>query len=435
MAIYLGNTKVSGAGVQVDSALSNTSTKPVQNQVVTQALQDVGYPTWQKPADWVDIRSGALADSVYFLVAHSTPTESGGTYTVSTYPVFTVKAQLSDNTHTYDVFVDGIKVASTAHNTETTINWANLYTAGTIVGGYDVTTPSSLVSHVVRIAPTNSADTLALMATKKDENLGVLWAHFAQNEIPSLDSLFRLSSNRNSNLYAITATDDEIKTGYIQGFLGYYNDGGFPSLITIPKMVITNLASGEPLKNAFCHCTALKKIRLEFKSDPAGKSSDAMFYQCTNLETIELTGKYSIPLVSGAPFRRDNGLKQLPKLSFESSTNLQQAFLLADNGTSALLPTVLDISEGTLISRFVMKDIPGLKGLVVSNQATFSSTSSPQIDISNTGLSRAALVNLFNSMPTVNASQVCNITGATGAADLTAEDIAVAVNKGWTITR
>ena len=79
--------------------------------------------------------------------------------------------------------------------------------------------------------------------------------------------------------------------------------------------------------------------------------------------------------------------------------------------------------------------IDGLKGLLVSPEAPFDSTSSPQLDVSYTGLDRMALVNLFNSMPTVTDSQVCNITGCNGAADLTAEDLAIATGKGWTVTR
>jgi hypothetical protein len=58
---------------------------------------------------------------------------------------------------------------------------------------------------------------------------------------------------------------------------------------------------------------------------------------------------------------------------------------------------------------------------------------SPQIDISYTNMGQAALVQLFNDLPTITAKTI-NITGATGAAALTPAERAIATGKGWTIT-
>ena len=57
---------------------------------------------------------------------------------------------------------------------------------------------------------------------------------------------------------------------------------------------------------------------------------------------------------------------------------------------------------------------------------------SPQIDISYTSLGQAALVQVFNDLPTI-VSKTINITGASGAAALTAPERAIATGKGWTI--
>ena len=151
MAFYLGDTKLTGTGVQVDDSLSSTSTNPVENKAVTEALTDVGYSEWQKPSDWIDIRSGALPNSVYFLVAHSSD------YT--TYPEFVVRATVS-NSGTYDVYVDGIKRATTASGTATTLNWQTL----ALASGFDTIYPSSLRTHIVRVTP--SVDTNAITAVR-----------------------------------------------------------------------------------------------------------------------------------------------------------------------------------------------------------------------------------------------------------------------------
>jgi hypothetical protein len=56
----------------------------------------------------------------------------------------------------------------------------------------------------------------------------------------------------------------------------------------------------------------------------------------------------------------------------------------------------------------------------------------PHIDIKYTALGQAALVQVFNDLPTVTGKTI-DITGAAGAAALTAGERAIATGKGWTI--
>lgn len=72
--------------------------------------------------------------------------------------------------------------------------------------------------------------------------------------------------------------------------------------------------------------------------------------------------------------------------------------------TADLNSFVLDLSDNTVLKKLTAtgtadKVETGLTGVLVSTSAPFDSATSPQIDVSYTGLSRAALVNLFNSMP------------------------------------
>jgi len=61
---------------------------------------------------------------------------------------------------------------------------------------------------------------------------------------------------------------------------------------------------------------------------------------------------------------------------------------------------------------------------------------SPQINISYTSLSTAALIQLFNDMAAQGTvtSKTINITGASGAAGLSSADRLIITSKGWTIT-
>lgn len=62
-------------------------------------------------------------------------------------------------------------------------------------------------------------------------------------------------------------------------------------------------------------------------------------------------------------------------------------------------------------------------------------TSMGAIDISNSALTRTALVAMFNSLPTNAIAVNLTITGSVGAADLTAGEIAIATGKNWNVIR
>lgn len=414
MAIYQGDTKISGAGIAIDSALSDSSTNPVQNQAVTNALEDVGYNTWQKPADWIDIRSGALPNSVYFLVGHSAD--------YATYPTFVVKAGVS-NSGTYDVFVDGIKQATTASGTETTLNWQTL----ALESGWDVTYPVALRTHIVRVTPTLSTNTIANILRDGTGDNGILWVHFQLTHAIIINNLLNTYDNKKRCplCEAVTAEGNKITVGNSNCNGSFYA----PNLKTIPVLDFNNATRTEI--TSFISATQIKSITLKngnlYALDP--------FSNCPNLRRIETenvvldaqsNGKNApllenlIPISPNPIYVKRNPINYLEKLT-------------------GLKPCVLDFSNNSYFTRLTMGGtasyrINGLKGLTVSNEAPFTGTS-PQINVSYTGLDRQALVNLFKSMPTVSAGQVCNITGATGAADLTTEDLAIAVNKGWTIAR
>ena len=60
--------------------------------------------------------------------------------------------------------------------------------------------------------------------------------------------------------------------------------------------------------------------------------------------------------------------------------------------------------------------------------------SSVSLNLTSLMLARAELVEIFNSLPTVT-SQVLTITGNHGVQDLTASDLLIVTNKGWTVVQ
>lgn len=369
---------------------------------------------WQKPTDWVDIRSGALPNSVYFLVGHSAD--------YATYPTFGLTATTS--TGTYDVFVDGIKQATTASGTATELNWQTL----ALTSGWDVTTPSALHTHIVRVTPTTSTATLTGIKTTLGANYGILWAHFNVANPIDLDGLFNTSSNNDGTkrcyvLQAVTSYNNEIQVANkIEGAFHYcYVLKEIPTLVYAGAS--TSTKSGY---RCFRSCYALRKVRLV---NFGAIDANSMFMNASAIREIDTQN--SSAMLANYAFQNCQSLKKLPNLTWG-----ERAYLAFTN-MYALEPTVLHANSNNLLYigfTGSSGNKVALKGLTVSNEAPFTG-GSPQINVSYTDLDRAALINLFNSMPTVSANQVCNITGTTGAADLTAEDLAIATTKGWTVTR
>lgn len=102
--------------------------------------------------------------------------------------------------------------------------------------------------------------------------------------------------------------------------------------------------------------------------------------------------------------------------------------------TGGVIPSQLltaDFSNIKISGDFTAQYIFGYATSILYNPAN---TEIGNIDIRRNALSTAAFVALFNSLPTVTAKTL-QIGGSAAALALTAEQIAIATAKGWTVTR
>ena len=353
---------------------------------------------WQKPADWVDIRSGALENSVYILVGHSAD--------YSTYPTFKILVKSQNQTY-YDVYVDGVKYATNAQNTSTTIDFQTL----ALASGWDVTTPQALHTHIIRVTP-SSTNTIIRFSVQ--EQCGLLWLHSTLSN--TIDAYQWFGTGKVPLLQAITTDQPTLKINSTYPSSMFDN---CDSLVSVPTIEWEGAAGTQSCYKMIANNAAIKK--LSFKNLLA--HGDSVWYN-PNLEEIKCENSYFTPHI-----HNNDKLKRFPPFQYKSTVTEVQL-----HNNPAIENATLDFSSFANTTRVRCQNTPGIKGLTVSSSAPFDGAS-PQINVSYTGLARAALVTLFNSMPTVNAGQVCNISHATGAADLTAEDLAIATNKGWTVTR
>ena len=403
-----GNKTFSGSVALGDNASAQTKpTSDTSNAVATtKFVKDFAEDgEWQKPADWVDIRSGALSNSIYFLVAHSKPVENEGVFSIANYPIFSVLAYLSNSANTYDVFVDGIKVATTAHNTTTEINWATLYNNGIIKGGFDIDNPGSgqYTSHIIRISPTVSVDNIIGIYQNYEGETGILWAHFEiDNEIDL--SYFCHHENHNTKsllIAAVTSKNNKILIKRVVGHgFGFYNAFYDCQSLEYICEIDCNNNTNVTLNSCFYNCKKIKKISLcnMPNTTVASEAFNSIFSDCEKLEIIK-TKNWLMPF-SRLMFNKVKSLKTLPLgFSFKDTTRANGMITRADN----ISPFFMDATEGkNMVSLGIYGEsghLTNLKGLVVSPEAPFSYATSPQIDVKYTGLDRAALVNLFKSLP------------------------------------
>jgi hypothetical protein len=340
-----------------------------QNQIASEE--------WVKPSDWVDIRSGALPNSIYFLVGHSAD--------FTKYPEFSFTATIS-NSGTYDVFVDGVKQATTSSGSDTLFNWQTL----NLASGFDVTYPEALKTHIVRVTPTADTDTINAikLVANSSVNQGLLWAHFAiTNEI---NIAFLLGNNysgityRCSLIEAVTSTDNLLKISY-HGIIGAFVMAN--NLKTVPTIDVQSMNS--EFSFSFANCTNLQKIKIINAKNTAPCYN--LFMNCSSLNELDIT-----PYLRNAyadVFYNLNNLKKLPalKLSTISNTNFVNLYKLQDS--------FLDFSNQQKTPGWEIRGSAGHIQNIVGIVVNPSMEATGNWNFSYNKMNRQALVNLFNSMP------------------------------------
>ena len=381
-----------------------------QNQIASE--------TWQKPSGWVDIRFGAQDNSIYALVGHKAD--------FSKYNIFPIKANVN-NSGTYDIYIDGVKkYSAVASGTATTINWQTL----NLASGFDVNYPEALKTHIIRVTPTVSTNKLTypkFMSSdvSTTDGSGLLWLHFTVNYSMLIENMCNAAGPRNSKiLEAVTCTTDTLKCGWTaSAFFGAV------SLKTVPVLEWTD---GTTDYNNTFYNTKIKRIEIKNTVQIGSTRSQAQV-GLPECEEIAITGTYPMNSTS---FNTCPKLKRIVgPWNHTYGENYNNVF----GGNVSMEDMFLDFSDGSQVKRMNIGGtssvpLPWFKGLLVSSSAPFDGTST-QVSVAYTGMNSGSLVSLFASLPTVTDSQVCDVTGASGAADLTAEDLAVATAKGWTITR
>lgn len=381
---------------------------------------------WRQPADWkaqnIDLRKTAPENSIALLAGVK-----------SDYSDYDNLGFIATCTGGYKVFIDGVQYGETyASATQCNITWSN-YTA---TQGKNITTPDSLIAHEIHIVPATSGNNItafhcARVASSGTEQQGVLWTHFNTNDYINLQVCFcgvEGGVYNNRILKALTAPKNVLKVSNI--YTAFYNCNLLEYLPILQS-------DGRVVKNyqAFRNCQTIKNISL--KNMLFNEIID-VFHDCFALEQIK-TNNVILNLTNSVAgndtYLNCYKLKKIIPATYTSSIETMTNYII---NAESLQNTILDVrsATGLKVIRCYGSNthfMTGFKGLRVSNQAPFDSTTSPQINVPYTGMDRQALVQLFNDLPSVNEGQIININGCSGSELLSPSDLRIATNKGWSV--
>lgn len=307
----------------------------------------------------------------------------------------------------------------------------------TIPSGWNLTSLQSTFNNCVSlnqvILPNNAQDNLTTINGMCSGcfNLKSIVMPTSLNTCNTMGAAFNSCSNLQSVVFPSTMN---AVTSIAQIFSNNYS----LQSVTLP----TSMSALVTANVMFDGCSAINSVVLPATTGNITTYAQA-FRNCYSIQSVTLpTSPQSTALttlnntfINTYKLKTINNVDKLGNTSTGSTIYVDGTSLLYQN----LLLTSLDFY--TKFSKFEAFGNSGssllyskLNSLRLRNNGTgqYAGTS-PQINISYTDLSQAALVQVFNDLPTVT-SKTINITGASGAAALTAPERAIATGKGWTIT-
>ena len=219
-----------------------------------------------------------------------------------------------------------------------------------------------------------------------------------------------------SSLTSIPALD----TSNVTSVEGMFS--GCSSLTSIPALDTSNVTSVEGM---FHGCSSLTSIPQLDTSNVKYMSS--MFYGCSSLTSIPALNTSNVTEM-GSMFQNCSSLTSIPVLNTSNVTYMGNMFYDCSSLTS--IPA-LDTSNVTSMGSMfgyskinTLTDLGGFKNLSISITSYF-------LDMCP-NLTVESLMNVINNLATVSGKSLK--FGSTNLNKLTAEQIAIATAKGWTLT-
>jgi hypothetical protein len=276
----------------------------------------------------------------------------------------------------------------------------------------------------------NSCTTMALMANRCYK-LETIVMPTSLNLVNSLASIFLSCFTLKSVIFPATMN---AVTSMQSAFQLCYN----LESVTLP----TSMSACTSFQQSFPFCNLLTTVTMPTTVSSSLTTYSALVQNCRNLKTLTLPTTQTSSLTSIVDMFSNCGnlttVTNLDKLGSLTSTPLINASI----GAPVYTNMIESMSFNSQMSKFLFAgsstttNFSKLNSLRMLNASAGQWTgTSPQINVSFTSLSTAALVTLFNDIAAqgIVVGKTINITSATGAAGLTAANRLILTSRGWTI--
>jgi len=253
-------------------------------------------------------------------------------------------------------------------------------------------------------------------------NFNQTFGHFGFNGKGSASSLFAEASYTGAQ-YHPKSYINSLNLPYVTTLESAFTENraltGIGSLITGPNLTncsrmfyncmaltsipVFNMSKVTTTENMFYYCTNLPTVQLTL---PSVTSTSSMFYNCTSLATASILNTVKLTIA---------------RYMFQNCSNLTEVTMDVANITNNY---AYNNSSSSFYYIFY-----GCSNL---EQVHFRNIKA-SLDISySTKFTREALLEIIGNLVNIGASRTLHM-GATNLAKLTAEDIAIATAKGWTL--
>ena len=265
-------------------------------------------------------------------------------------------------------------------------------------------------------------------------NLNLMFGEcYSLTTIPKLDTSKATDmSYMFGNCYSLT-TVPQLDTSNVTNISGMFSN--CTSLTTIPQLDTSNVTN---IGGMFAGCRSLKRIPQLDTSKAT--NMETMFDACCSLKRIPQLNTDNVTNMSYM-FEYCRALTTIPQLNTSNVTNISGMF---SNCTSLTIIPQLDASKvtNTRDTLYYLTSLKNFGGLLNLGQAYSTSLSANYytygLELSNsTELTHESLMNVINGLYDIK-TKGCKsqqlVLGATNLAKLTAEEIAIATNKGWSVS-
>lgn len=385
---------------------------------------------WVRNPDWLDLPSLSDGDNVIYIL---NKVKDGVPNFFTFYSTMVSSAQ-----YTVDLYNDGTAV--TTHNHATQADFDLDYAKGTT----EITEPNGdTYKQIITKITGNFLNPYFYKkhgSVSNTTNSPILSVKMASQTCTSLQNLFRGASNQvlHKNLEEFEYVGTCNATTLLYGFQGAPNlgkvKGTFSSLTTLQQAFkesgdadFSEMELGSVSSMACTQTFISGRIREMFKVDffKGASSTNATFQSAK----IEYFGKASAPMqfngLSGATgvYRLFYGCNRLKAAYFTSCAPEKTQQMFYQNN---VLETVSGIDGSNLTNTTAMFD-------QAYSLSTFEATNMGiSFSLNDCNFNRAGLVNVFNDLPSATAT--ITVTDNPGTGNLTADDLLIATNKGWTVT-